>query len=336
MNAREKKLLVVVGSILGLFVAVFGIRAVMLKPLREIDKRNAALREKLDKVKAERRAYFAAEENVKRLTQRTFSDQIDQASAKSGEMLTKQILISGLTEIDFSRMPVGPRRLRGASEIGWSIQGQGKLTGVVNLMFLLQNSPYLHRIENLSVSASELPGQVRVGFRFLTLVVDPAPLVDPIDLPVKANLDGPERHLLDGIAARDLLRPYIKRPADRPVPGSENPSEPAGPASLRVVSLSEWGGQPEVHIRDITHQQTVRYKLGDKLGDGTIAMVDYRPMPMPGNEGLKSFSRLILKVGDEYWAVERGQTLADKRRLAANELPDLTPKLDAGAGARKM
>jgi hypothetical protein len=34
-------------------------------------------------------------------------------------------------------------------------------------------------------------------------------------------------------------------------------------------------------------------------------MVDYRPLPMPGNEGLKSFSRVILKIGADYWAVER-------------------------------
>jgi hypothetical protein len=56
-------------------------------------------------------------------------------------------------------------------------------------------------------------------------------------------------------------------------------------------------------------------------------MVDYRPLPMPGNEALKSFSRVILKVGEEYWAVERGQTLAEKRRLVPEELPPLPAKL---------
>ena len=86
-------------------------------------------------------------------------------------------------------------------------------------------------------------------------------------------------------------------------------------------------GQPEVHVRDLTNQKTFRYKLGDALADGTIAMVDYRPLPMPGNEGLKSFSRVILKVGTEYWAVERGQTLADKRRLSLEQLPESLPKL---------
>jgi hypothetical protein len=55
-------------------------------------------------------------------------------------------------------------------------------------------------------------------------------------------------------------------------------------------------------------------------------MVDYRPLPMPGNDGLKSFSRVILKIGTEYWAIERGQTLADKRRLIPDQLPETLMK----------
>ena len=44
-------------------------------------------------------------------------------------------------------------------------------------------------------------------------------------------------------------------------------------------------------------------------------------MPLPGNALLQSFSRLILKIDGEYWAIERGKTLADKRKLSPGELP---------------
>lgn len=328
MNAREKRLLIGVGAIVALFVVVLGGRAFFSKPLREIDKRTAALRDKLEKVKAERRAYFTAEDAVKRFTERTFADQVDQASAKSGEMLTKQILLSGLRESDFSRMPVGPRRLRGANEIGWSVQGQGPLGKVVNLLFMLQESPYAHRIENVTVSAGDTAGHVRVGFRFLTLVVEAAPAVDLVPLPPKYTLDSPERRAYDGIVSRDLLRPYVKRDRPPAAPAGESPSAPSGPATLRVVSLSEWSGQPEVHVRDMTNQKTTRYRAGDSLAGGVIALVDYRPLPMPGNEGLKSFSRVILKVGNEYWAIERGQSLADKRPLRPEELPQGLAKVE--------
>ena len=47
MNNREKRLLFVVAAVVGLFVVVLGGRVFFLKPLREIDKKTGALREKL-------------------------------------------------------------------------------------------------------------------------------------------------------------------------------------------------------------------------------------------------------------------------------------------------
>lgn len=327
MNAREKKLVLIVGSIVALFVAVFATKAMFMKPLRDIDKKTVLLREKLEKIKGERRAYFAAEDVLKGFAKRTFSDQLSQASAISGEILTKQILLSGLEEADFSRLPVGPRKLRGANEIGWNIQGQGALDHVVNLIFLLQESPYLNRIENLAISSGEAPGQARVGFRFLTLVLDVASSMEIAPLEASVTLDSPERLAFNGIVERDIFRPYIKRPPEEKRPPEQSPAAPPGPATLRVVSLSDWGGEPEVHLRDLNTQETRRYKIGDELAEGVIVMVDYRPLPLPGNEALNSFSRVIIRVGTEYWAIERGQTLADKRPLAPDQAPESLPKL---------
>lgn len=326
MKSREKILAGAVGGLVLVFVVVFGIRAVFLAPLRDLDKRTAAVREKINKIQAERRAYFSAEDRLKDITRRTFADTIDQASARSGEMLTGQIVTAGLEESDFTRLPAGPRKLRGASEIGWSVQGAGPLTNVINLLFLLNHSPWLHRTEGLVVQQGDAPGQVRVRFRYLTLVVDPAPEVERTNLVPALTLESPERHLLGSIVTRDILRPYIRRPPAPPAPGQpapppSKPGVPPGPETFRVVSLSEWQGQPEIHIRDLTAQKTVRYRPGDELAGGTIVMVDYRPMPLPGNSLLQSHSRLILRIGDDYWAVERGRTLAEKRKLGPDELP---------------
>jgi hypothetical protein len=330
MNAREKVLAGVVGGLVGVFVVGYALYALINKPLKEIDKRTAVLREKLEKVKAEKRGYFAAEDQVKAMTLRTFADTIDQASAKSGEMLTRTILSSGLQEMEFTRLPLGPRRLKGANEIGWSVQGEGPLASVVNLVFQLQESPWLHRIESLTVTAGDVPGAVRLRFRYLTLVMDPAPEVQRTELAVARSIDSNERRLLDSLVDRDILRPYIKRPpppAPPPASGGTpsaspgGPAAPPGPESFRIVSLSEWQGQPEIHVRDMVNQKTARYKPGDSLAGGTVVMVDYRPLPMPGNSGLQSFSRVLLKIGTEFWAIERGKTLADKRRLVPSEFP---------------
>ena len=324
MSAREKKLAALIGSIVVLLLGVAGFRMLFLNPLREIDKKTAALKERLEKVNGERRAFFTAEEQVKQFAQRSFSEQVDQASAKSGEMLTQQILASGLREADFSRLPTGPRKLPGASELGWSVQGDGALTNVLNLLFLLRESPWTHRIENLVINAGDPPGQVRVRFRYLTLVVDPAPLVEPLDPKPPPALDSPERKRLAIITTRDILRPYIRRsPAETPAPAApQTPAAPPGPEAFRVVSLTEWQGEPEVHVRDLVQQKTIRYKLGDPLAGGLIEMVDYRPLPIPGNETLQSSSRVILRIGPEFWAIERGRTLAEKYLLTLDKLPD--------------
>ena len=326
MSPSEKKLLAVVSGLAGLFIVGLSLRALIFKPLAEIDKRTAVLRGKLDKAKAERRAFFQAEDRLKTLTLRTFSDTIDQTSARSGEILTQLILQSGLPEDEFTRLPVGPRKVKGAQEIGWSIQGDGTLTDVIDLVFMLEKSPYLHRVENLSLSPGDAPGLVRARFRYLTLVIDPAPEVTRTDLLSKYTLESPERQVFNQIVARDVLRPYIKRlPASAQLAGSKSgnspPTPPPGPESFRVVSLSEWRGQPEIHVRDLIHDKTQRYKPGDSLAGGTVVSVDYRPMPMPGNESLRSDSRVIIKVGSDYFTIERGKTLADLRKLPREQWP---------------
>jgi hypothetical protein len=329
MNRRERILAGVIGGIVAVFLAGFGVRAFLVKPLKAIDKRIAASRERIARIQAERRAYFGAEDRMKASTLRTFADTVDQASAKSGELLTSHILKSGLHEDEFTRLPLGPRKLRGAQEIGWSVQGEGPLADVVDLLFVLQESPQLHRLDGVTVTDGELPGLVKVRFRYLTLVMDPAPDAQRKELAAKYGLDSPERHIFDGIVARDILRPYIQRPPEPPpaAPGSPpgstpaKPGSPPGPETFRIVSLSEWMGQPEVHVRDLTAQRTVRYKPGDGFAGGTLVCVDYRPLPMPGNSFLRSDSRVIVRIGTEYWAIERGKTLAEKHKLTPEQLP---------------
>lgn len=330
MKAREKILALVVGGGVGVVLLGFVVRAVVVTPLRERDKKIAAARGHLEKIRAERREYFTAEDVVRGFTQTTYSTNTDQALAKSGEMLTRLVLQSGLRETDFSRSPFGPRRLHPALktfEIGWSVQGDGRLSDVVDLLFLAQESPYLHRVEGLNLMPGDAPGMVRVRFRYLTLVVDPAPPVDFAELEHQFSLYSPQRKAYNELVTRDLLRPYIKRP---PPPGSTPATHgsspggttPPGPESFRIVSLSEWGGQSEIHVRDLVNQKTLRYVPGDSLAGGVIALVDDRTLPRAGDPTLKSFSRVIIKIGQEYWALELGKTLADKYRLAPEQLPE--------------
>lgn len=324
MKKREKILAGIVLGIVALFVLGFGLKGFFVKPLKDIDKQTALIREQINKINNERRAYFDAEDALKKIAQRTFSTELNQASARSGEMITRQLALAGLNESDFTRLPVGPRRFKGGSEIGWSIQGKGSLDKVINLLFVLQTSPQVHRIESVTLTAYDKPGEIKVRFLYLTLVIDPAPEFDPVELKPTLTLESPERFAYNTILDRDILRPYIKAapPVAKPGQPAAPSSAPAGPEALKVVSLSEWEGQPEIHIRDVNKNETVRYRPGDKLKDNSeVVAVDYRPLPLPRNPLLLSHSRVILKIGEEFWAVERGQTLAEKRKLQPQEWP---------------
>ncbi len=327
MNQREKTLALVVGGLIGLLVIGFGTRSMFVKPIQDADRRVRGARQKLDGLRKQQREYFAAEEYVKEFTRRTFSHDLDEASAKSGEVLTKTILQAGLRESEFSRLPVGPLRYRGAREIGWSVRGDGPQARVFDLLFLLQNAPAAHRLESLTLSKADQFGSLRVSFRYLTLVVEPAPIVEPLDLTTNVAVAGAARKLYDPAIARDILRPYIKRPPSVSSPTGAGDLPPAGPDTFKVVSLSRWAGRSEIHVRNLNRSETVRYAPGDELAGGRIVHVDYRPMPMPGNPGLKSHSRVIVKIGEDFWAIERGQTLAEKHQLKTDQLPTELAKL---------
>ncbi|HEX7862874.1 MAG TPA: hypothetical protein VF773_21255 [Verrucomicrobiae bacterium] len=324
MKKREKILAGIVLGFVGLFVLGFMIKGFFVKPLKALDSEIATLRGKIENINKERRDYFTAEESLIKVAQRTYATELNQASARSGEMITKQIALAGLNEGDFTRLPVGPRRFRGGSEIGWSIQGKGSLDKIINLIFLLENLPQVHRIETVTLTAYEKPGEIKVRFLYLTLVVDPAPDFEPVELKPQFTLESPERYAYNTILQRDILRPYIKAAPEAPKRGGQPaPSTaPAGPEALKVVSLSEWEGQPEVHIRDLNLNETLRFRPGDKLKDDSeIVAVDYRALPSPRNPLLLSHSRVILKSGPDLYAVERGQSLAEKRKLTTTDWP---------------
>lgn len=329
MNKREKLLWLIVGSLALLLVGFIVIKILFLKPLQEIDRQTTLLREKLRLIHEEGRAFFSSEDYIKRTAQTTFGGNADVATARAGKMVTDLILRVGLPESEFARTPVGPRKMRGAQEVGWNIHGEGPLPKIIDLLFELEQCPQLHRLEGVVISAAEKPSRVKARFQFLTLVIDSAPEVARLDLKPKFTLADPERRAYDIIARRDLLRPYLKRSGpDRALAATDGDPLAAGrPELLKVVSLSDWQGAPEVHIMNLASMKLLRFKPGDELSGGQIVMVDYRARPMPGKPGLASYSRMILKIGADYWAVEHGQTLADKYKLGADALPSGLPKM---------
>lgn len=237
----------------------------------------------------------------------------------------------GTREFSMSFSP-GNRRRGVYQELGCTVRFRADLSEIVNLLYLISRAPTLHRVDSLLIRPIAHSPDFNVFLRYKTLVLAghtdvPSPERPPA-LP-RVDLGSPDRKRYDVITTRDVfvprkirpprLRPPATKPATRPAPPV--PPRPAGPTDLRVVSLTQSNGGPEIIIRNTRTGVISRYKPGDRLAGGTIVMVDYRAMPHPKNPRINSTSRLLLEIDQEYWAVELGANLSEKRLLKRDELP---------------
>ncbi len=322
MNRRSRMLAWIAVTIAGLMGGGFLLKAIINRPLNKLDAQILQLNTRLSGLNKERQAFLTADNEIQAYASRLFATRVEEAESRLGALLTAQIVRVGLREADFTRIPVGRRRLPGAEELGWTVQGEGTLPQLMDLLYLLQSEPRLHRIEGLSLAPVSEPGRSRARFRYLTLVLAPSPELPKTNQTVELSLDGPARRRYDAITQRDFFRPFTPQEARLAAAPAEPPpsGEPARP-DLRVVSLSAWDGQPEVHLFDPAQQRTLVRRPGEALLDGEVATVDYRPLPLPGKPGLLSYSRLIWRCDTNFWAVEAGQSLSERRLLGIEELP---------------
>ena len=321
MTGRQKKLGIIAAGVSLLFFGALTVDKLFLAPLKGAKQEARSLRERWMTLQRQELRARLAYEQLKTLAVRTYDDTADDASAEVGERLTQHISASGLDGGRFGLIPTGVRRIRGAQEIGWSVQGAGPMKNVIDFFYLLQWDPYLHRVENIVLRPVNTPPEVAVHFRYLTLVFDPMPKIQRQPLEFTRTLASSDREAYDTIIRRDLFGPHVppSPPAPRPPAPKITIARP-GPESFRVVSLSQWGGEPEVHVRDLSARKTRIYHVGDSLAGGEIFAVDYRPGPSPKKPEIDSPSRVIIAAGLEYWAIESGDTLAEKHRLDATQL----------------
>ena len=183
----------------------------------------------------------------------------------------------------------------------------------------------LHRIENLSVQPGGDVATRRISFRYLALLFGPMSGVTLVTEEAALVPNEGRRKQLAAITRRALFRPYVKRPPPPPPPPpppkKADPPPPSGPETYRLVSLSEWKGRSEVVVLDTNKGLTTKYRTGDELAGGKVVAVDYRTLPRPKNPDLESSSRVIISADNALWAIESGDTLADKYELSADRLP---------------
>lgn len=332
VQGREKIVGVILLACVGIFLLVLLVQGTILKPAKDLKNKRTQLTVKLNKLKKDQEQFKIAEKEVLAAGKKMVCANTDQANGVMGELLNSFIQKVELNPREFTRSPVGPSRVGrgGAREVGWTVQGEGPLSKVVDLLYLLENVSVFHRVESLRFSASSQPGWVRVGFRYLTLVVEPTPTsvgTNTMDTITVADLATPERQLYEGIVARDIFRPYVKKPVgvkDVASEGgaSDGSQEPPAfrPEIWKVISLSEWNGKSEIHVQNTESGEIQVYQPGDTVEGWTLLMVDYRRMPK-ADSILYSESRVILQNKEGYWALDKGSSFAQLYPMKEEELP---------------
>jgi hypothetical protein len=241
--------------------------------------------------------------------------------------------------------PIAGKTRPGAySEIGWKYKLAGTLEQAVNILYLLREDPYLHRIDGLSIVPRSDGRTVDLSFRYVTIVLDEALLgmkrkvggetktitVSTADepLPLPQLADSEQRSHYGLIAARNIFRPYLQKPPPPPsheprMARDDPPPPPPGPnwSRFKVISLTNWSDGQDISVQNTQTGEIQQHKVGDPLAGGKIVMVDYRELPRRDDPELASPSRVIVRLGEEFFAVELGETLAQKRRLEPAQLP---------------
>jgi len=342
MSDDFRKLLVWgVGGLVGVMVCLLLADALLLSPAEDLDQKIIDLAKEKRELEQEEQLAAAARAHMLRVRRATFSDEELSAREAARQRLQMQLQRSGLTTREYSIDAWAGRSVSKVyEEVGWSVRATGTLEQVTDFLYLLREDPYVHRVDNLVITPQWTRGEVDLKLRYSTLVLHASDVrkVEPNQVKPEQRqvaLDTKHRDRFDVIASRDLLRPYIKkrvvqqtpsRPADTPRADATPPAPPtpAGPTfaqRMKLVGLPQWGDQSEAIFKDTVSRETTRFERGERVGDAAIAMIDYRVMQRHDDAERQTPSRLILKVGPDYWAVELGDTLAQRHRLSRDMLP---------------
>jgi hypothetical protein len=340
MKQRERLLAAILGLGTLALVSYLALDRLFLAPAAECEMQIQEVDLKINEQLALKARQPAQEAHLRELAAQTFGEDDNRVGQRVRTVITDLVGLSGLSTTQSLRITPGGRAQNAYHEVVCQIQARGKLEPMVNFLFLMAQEPHLHRMDNLVLQpVGGSPGEVTLQVRYATLVLDPAKgeklVLDAATKTVldETTLESPERVPYDVIVARDLFRPYMPREpvvAVRPNPvggggGSVEPppTRTSAPPSERVNDLSLYLGQPVVGLTNSDKY----YKVGDELAGGKIVCVDYRPMPMPKDPQTLSMSRVIIRIGTDYYAVELGQSLSEKRVLPPAQLPPDLPKL---------
>ena len=169
----KNMLLAIIGLMASVIFITKAIVPWMVNPVKEWERKATDRKNKINSLQKTQKTADLYRKRLAKLNTQGFASSQAEASASMGEHITGLIRQSGLSETAFSRRPFEPRAIvkNGPKPVGYTVNGQGSLKKVTDLIYLLQNDPHIHRVENISLSPVSGSTDVRVNFQFLSLVI---------------------------------------------------------------------------------------------------------------------------------------------------------------------
>ncbi len=350
MTSREKILALIIGGVF----AVVGLGALVsrafLQPAEAQDKRAADLRLQNEKLRIENARMEQHKEAFTRIRDATFDANALNTPVMLNAWVNDLARQAGLGAGDVSVAPFNDKVvLRSYKGKGYTVSSSRPvpLDRLTNFLFVLAKDPKIHRVTSFWITPQAGGKNINFSLGCATVTLD-EDLPRNISIPPRAttqpeamvSLNSAERDAYNVIPKRNIFAPYAPpvavAPTPRPpsVPPRVTPPEDRtprisrpDPTDLMLTGLPFNGAEAEVHLSPPGQPPEKILKVGEKIPLGEIAAVDYRAIPLRDNPNEISYSRLILKIKNDYWAVELGQHLSQRRILKTDDLPgDLKPK----------
>ncbi len=336
---RERWVTMIVGGVFITVVGVLLVRGLFIVPAGNAQARIESLTEKIRLAEIEQNSRRKKVSHLIDMAAKTLGKDEMRVAEDLRVILTGLLHRSGLGSDRFSLKPMSGQRVAKAyTEAGWVVSARGTAKEVAAFCHLLSEQPFLLKVNDLTLTPVPRSDQLKIQARCSTIVVKlPAKRKMPATISrvgsEAVKIEPAQQQHLAALVGRDMFLPYIAQPVvvtppqpDPPVADEESTTtEPPGPPPTQfvIVGLPSWQGEPDVMVKDTQSGEIQAYHPGDALAGGKIAMVDYRAMPRQDDPELMCHSRVIIKIGPEYWAIDLGQTLADKRKLNTDDLPEM-------------
>lgn len=292
---RQKVLFIITLSLIGLVVVMRGAQRMLIEPYRDLERDIRKKQQLVAQYEATIERKWEDIERWQALGTRTLATTSTEAQLRFDSEIKRLLGRHG-----FEKESVRPKAARslksGLVRVPYSVQADGDLKKVVELLVSIYELPYVSRVNSLRLNpvSSKRRDQLRLSMDVETLVLPELPISGAVE-PLEINgqeLAKAKRYEQDTGAAyamiweRKIFEEYVPPPPPPPVKRDPKPTPvvrrtpppppppPPPPKDNRViVALLGYGGHQEVVTVKPGRSDREVHQLGAELGGGVLRMV---------------------------------------------------------------